>query len=68
MSIKLECLAKALKINTGFSQEDRQRIDEMRKSGRYGIETAIEEIYAGKILKRISELVEKVEGNNDRQL
>ena len=66
MSIKLECLAKALKINTEFSQEDRQRIDEMWKVGRYSLETAIEEIYANKILKRITELVEKVEGNNDR--
>ena len=63
MSIKLECLAKALKINTEFSQEDRQRIDEMWKSGRYSLETAIEAIYANKILKRIAELVEKVEGN-----
>ena len=35
----------------------------MRESGRYGLETAIEEIYANKILKRILELVEKVEGN-----
>lgn len=67
MSIKLECLAKALKINTEFSQEDRKRIDEMWKSGRYSLETSKEEIYAGKILKRISELVGKVEGNNDRQ-
>ena len=30
MSIKLECLAKALKINTEFSQEDRQRIKDKR--------------------------------------
>lgn len=67
MSIKLECLAKALKINTEFSQEDRQIIKEMRESGRYGLETAIEEIYADKILKRIVELVEKVEAINDRQ-
>ena len=62
MSIKLECLAKALKINTEFSQEDRRRIKEMRESGWY-LETAIEEIYANKILKRIEELVEKVSNN-----
>lgn len=66
MSIKLECLAKALKINTEFSQEDRQRIEEMWESGRYGLETAKEAIYANKILKRIAELVEKVEGNDDK--
>ena len=61
MSIKLECLAKALKINTEFSQEDRQRIEEMWESGRYGLESAKEAIYAGKILKRISQLVEKID-------
>lgn len=61
MSIKLEALMKALKIEINFSEEDRQKIKEMRESGRYGLESAKEAIYAGKILKRISQLVEKID-------
>ena len=34
----------------------------MRESGRYGFNSAREELIAGKILKRITELVEKIDG------
>lgn len=61
MSIKLQRLAQALKINTEFSHEDRIKLNELREQGN-GIESAMEEILAGKILKRISDLVEKIEG------
>lgn len=61
MGLNLEALAKALKISTEFSDEDRKRIKEMRENG-IGLYSARDEIFAGKILKRIKELVEKVEG------
>ena len=61
MSIKLQRLANALKINTELSLEDRIKLNELREQGN-GIESAMEEILAGKILKRISDLVEKIEG------
>ena len=60
MSLNLERLAEVLKIDTSFTEEDRHRIDDMRKMGT-GLYTARDEIFAGKILKRIEELVNKVE-------
>lgn len=60
MSLNLERLAEALKIDTSFSDEDRRRIADMRERGT-GIYTAKDEIFAGKILKRINELVTKLE-------
>lgn len=61
MSIKLQRLAEALKINTELSHEDRIKLNELREQGN-GVESALEEILAGKILKRISDLVERIEG------
>ena len=60
MSLNLERLAEALKIDTSFSDEDRRRINNMREQGT-GLYTARDEIFAGKILKRIEELVNKLE-------
>lgn len=60
MSLNLERLAEALKIDTSFSDEDRRRIKDMREQGT-GLYTARDEIFAGKILKRIEELVNKLE-------
>lgn len=60
MGLNLERLAQALKLDTNFSEEDRNKINEMRQQG-IGIYSARDEIFAGKILKRITELVEKVE-------
>ena len=61
MSLNLEKLAKALKVDTSLSDEDRVKLKQMRETGFYGCESAKEELYAGRILKRISELVEKVD-------
>ena len=63
MGLNLEKLAEALKIPTSFTQEDRDRINNMRENG-IGLYSARDELFAGKILKRITELVEKVEGNS----
>lgn len=63
MGLNLERLAEALKIPTSFTQEDRDRINNMRENG-IGLYSARDELFAGKILKRITELVEKVEGNS----
>ena len=60
MSLNLERLAEALNIDTSFSEEDRYRINNMREQGT-GLYTARDEIFAGKILKRINELVNKLE-------
>lgn len=60
MSIKLERLAEALNIDTALSREDLYRIIKMREQGT-GLYTARDEIFAGKILKRINELVNKLE-------
>jgi hypothetical protein len=60
MSLNLERLAEALNIDTSFSEEDRIRISNMRNQGT-GLYTARDEIFAGKILKRINELVKIVE-------
>lgn len=65
MSLNLEKLAKALKVDTSLSDEDRIKIKEMRETGFYGCESAKEELYSQRILKRISELVEKVESNEN---
>ena len=62
MGLNLEKLAEALKVDATLTQGDRNKILEMRNSGRYGIESAKDEIIARKILKRISELVEKIDG------
>lgn len=62
MGLNLERLAEALRVNTTLTQGDRNKILEMRNSGRYDIESAKDEIIARKILKRISELVEKIDG------
>ena len=56
MSLNLEKLAEALNIDTSFSEEDRCRINNMREQG-LGLESARDEIFACKILKRINELV-----------
>ena len=63
MSLNLERLAEALKIDTSFSDEDRRRIKDMREQGT-GLYTARDEIFAGKILKRINELVNKLESED----
>ena len=60
MSLNLERLAEALNIDISFSEEDRCRINHMREQG-IGLYTARDEIFAGKILKRINELVNKLE-------
>lgn len=60
MSLNLEALAKALRISVEFTDEDRNRVKEMREEG-MGLSSVREEIIAGKILKRIEELVEKVD-------
>lgn len=60
MGLNLNRLAEALKVNTEFSYEDRVKLDNMRKEG-CGMESAFEEILAGKILNRIEELVNKIE-------
>ena len=44
-----------------YTEEDKKKCHEMRESGRYGFYSAREELIAGKILKRISELVNIVE-------
>lgn len=62
MSLNLERLAEALNIDTSFSEEDRCRINNMREQG-IGLYTARDEIFAGKILKRINELVNKLESD-----
>ena len=62
MSLNLERLAQALKLDTNFSEEDRNKINEMRQQG-IGLYSARDEIFAGKILKRINELVNKVESD-----
>ena len=51
MGLNLERLAEALKVSINFTPEDRIKFKEMR-----------EELIAGKILKRITELVEKIDG------
>ena len=61
MGLNLEALARALKVSTEFSDEDRKRVKEMRENG-IGLCSARDELFAGKILERIKELVEKVEG------
>ena len=60
MSLNLERLAEALNIDTSFSEEDRCQINNMREQGT-GLYAARDEIFAGKILKRINELVNKLE-------
>ena len=60
MSLNLERLAEALNIDTSFSEEDRCRINNMREQG-IGLYTAKDKVLAGKILKRINELVNKLE-------
>lgn len=62
MGLNLEKLAEALKVSINFTPEDRIKFKEMRESGRYGFNSAREELIAGKILKRITELVEKIDG------
>lgn len=62
MGLNLQRLAEALKINIDFTPEDKVKFKEMRESGKYGFYSAKDEIIAGKILKRISELVEKIDG------
>ena len=49
------------KVVDDFTPEDRVKFEIMRKSGIYGFDSAREELIAGKILKRISELVNTVE-------
>ena len=60
MGLNLEALAKALRISVEFTDEDRNRVKEMREEG-IGLSSVREEIIAGKILRRIKELVEKVD-------
>lgn len=62
MRLNLERLAEALKVSINFTSEDRIKLKEMRESGRYGVNSAREALIAGKILKRITELVEKIDG------
>lgn len=62
MGLNLERLAEALKVSIEFTPEDRVKFEIMRKSGIYGFDSARGELIAGKILKRISELVEKIDG------
>ena len=63
MGLNLERLAQALKLDTNFSEEDRNKINEMRQHG-IGLYSARDEIFAGKILKRINELVNKLESES----
>lgn len=63
MGLNLERLAQALKLDTNFSEEDRNKINEMRQQG-IGLYSARDEIFAGKILKRINELVNKLESES----
>lgn len=65
MGLNLEKLAEALKLDITFTEEDKKKCHEMRESGRYGFYSAREELIAGKILKRISELVEKIDGETE---
>ena len=58
MGLNLEKLAKALKIESEFSDEDINILEDLRY---IGCENTMQEIYSQKILKRISELVEKVD-------
>ena len=60
MGINLEKLADALKVDITFTDDDKEEIFLMRNEG-LGLNTAMEEIFAKKILKKIAELVEKVE-------
>ena len=60
MGLNLEALARALKVSTEFSDEDRKRVKEMREHG-IGLDSARDEIIAGKILRRIKELVDKAD-------
>lgn len=60
MGLNLEALAKALRISVEFTDEDRSRVKEMRENG-LGLSSVREEIIAGKILRRIKELVDKVD-------
>lgn len=62
MGLNLERLAEALKLDITFTEKDKKKYHEMRESGRYGFNSAREELIAGKILKRITELVEKIDG------
>lgn len=62
MGLNLERLAEALKVNIDFTPEDRVKLEIMMKSGIYKYDSACEVIIAGKILKRITELVEKIDG------
>lgn len=61
MGLDLERLAEALKVSIDFTPEDRVKFEIMMKSGIYEYDSAREQIIAGKILKRISELVNTVE-------
>lgn len=61
MGLNLERLAEALKVSIDFTSEDRVKFEIMMKSGIYEYDSAREQIIAGKILKRISELVEKID-------
>ena len=63
MGLNLEKLAEALKIPMSFTftEEERNKFNSLRENG-IGYDSARDEIFAGRILKRITELVEKVEG------
>lgn len=65
MSLNLEKLAKVLKVSTEFTDEDRKEIKRMRATGFYNLFSAKDKILEDRILIKISELVEKVESNEN---
>ena len=65
MGIKLECLAEALKVSREITEEDEvlaTKIWEENKNYYCNRNEVYEEVLARKIVQRIQELVEKVEG------
>ena len=64
----IEKLAKALKVSTEFTDEDRKEIKRLRETGFYSLFSAKDKILEDRVLIRISELVEKVEGSENRWL
>lgn len=63
--MNIEKLAKALKVNTEFTDEDRIEIKRLRETGFYSLFSAKDKILEDRVLIRISELVEKVESNEN---
>lgn len=58
--INIKHLAKALKIDTSIDDEDKKKINYLMTKG-LSKTTAVEEVYAEKILNKLTDLVEKVE-------